>query len=241
MDGSSGNDMKTFINYYGGKYRIAPIYPLPKHDVIIEPFAGGAGYSLRHHKKKVMLFEVNQDLVDMWQWLITARKEDVMSLPTDFEHLDDVNAPNGAKVLIGFCLNTGVVSPCKTKSRWAKEWSSTAQFWGNKRKKRIAEQVEGIKHWECYKISDYSEIINMEATWFVDPPYQKQGVHYPFGSDGIDFEALSKWCLSRDGEIIVCEQEGATWLPWTHSKSVKSNSKTKRSSEVWFYSAAATI
>lgn len=230
-----GVNMKTFINYYGGKFRIAGMYPAPAHNLIVEPFAGGAGYALRHYKHKVMLFEANQDLVDMWQWLISATSDDVMALPTEFTHLDELDVPRGAKVLIGFCLNTGVVTPCKTRSKWAKEYSTTAQFWGDKRRARIAAQVGEIKHWECYKVQNYFQVPDLKATWFIDPPYKAQGIHYPHGSDQIDYSILANWCLGRRGEIIVCEQEGAKWLPWTHSKSVKANAKTKRSAEVWLH------
>lgn len=31
----------------------------------------------------------------------------------------------------------------------------------------------------------------------------------------MDFDALATWCRSRTGQVIVCEQQGATWLPFT--------------------------
>ena len=77
--------MKTFINYFGSKYRSAKMYPDPSCNVIVEPFAGAAGYSLMHHKKKVMLFEKNDILCQMWNWLINASPSDVYDLPVDFE------------------------------------------------------------------------------------------------------------------------------------------------------------
>ena len=227
--------MKTFINYYGAKFRNGNMYPNPSCDVIVEPFAGGAGYSLRHWQKKVFLYEKNQLLVEMWKWLIAASEEDVMSLPIDFDHLDAIDAPTGAKTLIGFCLNTGTVTPCKTRSKWANQYTESEQFWGQKRRKRIASQVNLIKHWECYFVSDYTDIPNTFATWFIDPPYQKQGTYYTHGSQDIDFAHLSNWCHMRSGELIVCEQDGADWMEWTNRKNVKSNAKTKVSSEVWMH------
>lgn len=227
--------MKTFINYYGAKFRIGKMYPYPSCNVIVEPFAGGAGYSLRHYQKKVFLYEKNQSIAEMWKWLISATEDDVMSLPVDFDSLDDIDVPQGAKVLIGFCLNTGTVTPCKTRSKWANQYETSEQFWGDKRRKRIASQVSLIKHWECYKVSDYTDIPNIEATWFIDPPYQKQGQFYPNGSKDIDFIHLSNWCHSRQGELIVCEQDGADWMRWTNKKNVKANAKTKTSMEVWMH------
>ena len=58
----------------------------------------------------------------------------------------------------------------------------------------------------------YEDIQNQPATWFIDPPYQKMGFYYKHKD--IDYNHLSEWCLSRDGQIIVCENEGADWLPF---------------------------
>lgn len=164
--------LKTFINYYGGKWRAAPRYPKPQFDTIIEPFAGGAGYSLRYPDRNVVLYEKDADLVAMWQWLIQASPQDVLDLPVigEFDHLDEVDAPHGAKVMIGFCLNTGSAVSCKSPSRWCRE-HVTDQFWTKGRRKRTSEQVDAITHWRCEQVEDYSDIPNHEATWFVDPPY----------------------------------------------------------------------
>lgn len=211
------------------------MYPPPSNNIIIEPFAGGAGYSLRHYTHKVLLFEKNKILCEMWNWLINATPDDILSLPIEFENIDDVDIPKGAKYLIGFCLNTGSSSPSKRHSVWAKSYNQSAQFWGDKRRLRISKQVSLIKHWECHHVDDYSLIPNMNATWFIDPPYQKMGFYYTHGNSNIDFNYLSQWCLSRQGEIIVCEQSGADWMNWNNYKEVKANAKTKTSHEVWFH------
>ena len=165
--------LKTFINYYGGKWRAAPRYPKPQFDTIIEPFAGGAGYSLRYPDRNVVLYEKDADLVAMWQWLIQASPQDVLDLPVigEFDHLDEVDAPHGAKVMIGFCLNAGAATMCKRPSKWVESGISPGTFWHAPRRKRTAEQVNAIKHWRCEQVEDYSGIPNHEATWFVDPPY----------------------------------------------------------------------
>lgn len=46
------NKLKPFFTYFGGKYRIAPRYPKPQYNTIIEPFAGSAGYSLRYPERE---------------------------------------------------------------------------------------------------------------------------------------------------------------------------------------------
>jgi 16S rRNA G966 N2-methylase RsmD len=53
---------------------------------------------------------------------------------------------------------------------------------------------------------------DVEATWFIDPPYQYGGEHYMINS--IDYNRLAEFCQSRKGQIIVCENTKAGWLPF---------------------------
>ena len=53
----------------------------------------------------------------------------------------------------------------------------------------------------------------------------KQNVMFSFneeqllkGSKLIDYNSLSEWCLSRKGEIIVCENSNADWVPFSNLK-----------------------
>jgi 16S rRNA G966 N2-methylase RsmD len=106
------------------------------------------------------------------------------------------------------------------------KWPS--QFWGDQIQMRISEQMPLIKHWTITNKS-YKDLENIEATWFIDPPYQNMGKHYKFND--IDYNDLSEWCLSRKGQVIVCEQEGADWLPFETFRNLKSL-KSKSSKEV---------
>jgi len=84
-------------------------------------------------------------------------------------------------------------------------------------------KLTGSVTWRVIE-GDYSEAPDIEATWFVDPPYHVSGaraskaergrVRYPNGADDIDYPALARWCRSRRGQVIVCEQPGADWLPF---------------------------
>ena len=40
------NDYSRIFSYYGGKSKIADWYPRAIHDVVIEPFCGGASYTV---------------------------------------------------------------------------------------------------------------------------------------------------------------------------------------------------
>lgn len=83
--------------------------------------------------------------------------------------------------------------------------------------KRVSENLFKIKHWEI-KLGDYTEIENQEATWFIDPPYQFGGAAYPMSNKKIDYENLSQWCKERSGQVLVCENTKADWLPFAPIK-----------------------
>lgn len=86
--------------------------------------------------------------------------------------------------------------------------------WTEAIKERIASQVGFIRHWRVLD-GDYTAAPRIAATWFIDPPYVgRPGAHYIYGSREIDYAELGAWCRRRAGQIIVCEAEGADWLPF---------------------------
>jgi len=226
--------MKLFFTYYGGKYRVARSYPTPKYDKIIEPFAGSAGYSLRYPEKQVHLFDLDPIICGLWDYLIKASPEDIMKLPNDVDRIDDLKICQEAKWLIGFWLNKGTVQPSKSPSRWMRDKTRPNSFWGQVIKERIASQVDGIKHWKISNKS-YDTIENKKATWFIDPPYQLMGKYYKFSS--IDYNKLGIWSKERNGQVIVCEQNGADWLPFIDFKTIKAtegkHGKSKSKEVIW--------
>jgi site-specific DNA-adenine methylase len=213
--------MKPFFTYYGGKWRAAPRYPAPICDTIIEPFAGAAGYSVRHHQKKVILIEKNPKMAAVWRYLIKSTAEEIMSLPliSEGQSVDDLNVCQEAKWFIGLNCNKGAATPCKKLSKWFKDKPN--QFWGDAWRLRVAHGVTLIKHWTLIE-GDYSNAPQIKATWFIDPPYNnKAGSHYP--TQVTDYSALANWCKSRQGQVMVCENEGADWLPFEPFLAIKAN------------------
>ena len=105
-------------------------------------------------------------------------------------------------------------------------------FWGSRVRETVASQVDAIRHWQVYQCSYEDSPVYGEATWFIDPPYQKAGAHYKYGSDGLDYDALATWCRSRQGQVIVCENDGADWLPFQELASTKTTRAGRRSMEV---------
>jgi hypothetical protein len=243
--------LRPFFTFYGGKWRAAPHYPKPKYDTIIEPFAGSAGYSLRYPDRDVTLIERDPVIAATWRYLLRVTPEEILALP-DLEPgstVDDLAVTQEQRWLVGWWLNKGVAAPCKTPSKWMRDvqtgmyGSKTDKyFWGALVRERIASQVDRIRHWKMIEGSMFDVAPDIEATWFIDPPYAAAGKHYRFGSQGIDFAALGDWCRSRRGQVIVCENVGADWLPfepWRDIKASESKTGGKVSREaIWVKDAA---
>jgi hypothetical protein len=222
--------LRPFWRYYGGKWRSARLYPDPKHDTIIEPFAGAAGYSCHWHWRKIVLVDKSPIIAGIWRYLIAATEREILALPDIPEGgtVDDVDAPQEARWLMGFWCNNGAATPCKTNSAWSK--GSAQNGWGAYPRRRVASQVSAIRHWRVIE-GEYSEAPDEAATWLVDPPYSTPaGAYYPH--QPANFPALGEWCRARRGQVIVCEQEGADWLPFRRIGDVKST-KGNSSEVVW--------
>jgi len=66
------------------------------------------------------------------------------------------------------------------------------------------------------------------------------GQYYRYGSDKIDYAKLATWCRARPGEVVVCENEGAKWLPFKPLANVKTTRADSRSREVLWQRSTAT-
>lgn len=204
--------MDTFpgFHYYGRKKQLSKHYPEPAHKKIIEPFAGAAAYSCRYPLHDVTLIDADDNIVDTWEYLISASRQDILKLPIlkpgeSLKNKKFDKLSRGAKLFISFNLGVShhpVYSPSKL-CKWTKEYRD-----------KIADTIHLVSHWKIYK-GNYTLQKNCKCTWFIDPPYQGQaGKAYRCGSDMIDYDKLMKWCLGRKGQVIVCEQYPASWLPF---------------------------
>lgn len=220
--------LRPFFSYYGSKWRAAKSHaPSPSHNKIIEPFAGSAGYSTRFFTHDVMLVDKDEAICGVWDYIIHASATEIRRLPIDVLHVEDLTVCQEAKWLIGFWLNHGTVRPSLTPSSWMRKGTHSSSFWGSEVRERVAWQSEYISHWRVVH-GTYLRALNTQATWYIDPPYQKAGKPYRFGADQIDYQMLAEWCRSRQGQVIVCENEGATWLPFSHGMSIKSSLGTSK-------------
>lgn len=225
------------FSYYGSKSKIAKYYPAPNHLTIVEPFAGSARYSLRWFWFDVTLIEKDEKVFAVWDFLQKASSRDILSLP-DVENGVPLNSlPNwqqmsdGERYLIGFCSNGGSSQPKNVSGR------HNFNSW-NRDKKRISESLHKIRHWNIIQ-GDYEVAPDIDGTWFIDPPYQIKGKWYKHHE--IDYPALAAWSKSRKGQVMVCENEGADWLPFVHLRDIpfthfKSQSDLRRkTSEAVYY------
>lgn len=240
--------LKPFFSYFGSKYRLAPKYKSPSKDILIEPFAGSACYSLHYPHKQVKLYDKYDVICGVWEYLIHAKEQEILDLPIlDADQtVDDFSLIQEAKWLIGFCLVRADFRPAKKlrglglfnagtsyeyKGEYAKPYP--LKTWSVEKKQQITSQLRYIRHWTVEQKS-YDQIENMDATWFIDPPYQIAGKIYVKSSKDIDFNHLGNWCKEREGEIIVCENKTATWLPF-QDFSILMSTQGKETFEVVYY------
>ena len=232
--------IKPFFSYFGSKHRLAPYYPRPLHETIIEPFAGSAAYSVRHHHRRVVLVDKDPVVVGLWSYLLRSSPREILALPelAPGESVDDLPICQEARWLIGRWIDYGAKAPAKRRTPWTSDERHEHGSWGRTIRARLAAQVDKIRHWRIIH-GDYWDAPELEATWFVDPPYQRGGLQYVVSSKDLDFAELGAWCRSRRGQVIVCEESGADWLPFRHLAQIRSVGKTTTGEVIWTNDEAA--
>lgn len=214
--------LRPFFSYYGSKWMLARYYPEPSHPLIVEPFAGSAGYALRHHARNVLLVDLNPVIAALWKFLIRVSAAEIRALPVDVDSMDAVPGCEEARTLVGFWLGRARRAPSRKRTPWAKDGRWPLCFWGERVRERIARQVDQIRHWKAREGS-YESVPLDDATWFVDPPYERQGRWY-YGAPALDYGVMADWARSLPGQVIACENAGASWLPFETFRTARANS-----------------
>lgn len=218
--------------YYGRKKQIAKYYPSPNYNVIIEPFAGSAAYSLYNDnwKKKVILIEKDEKVATIWEWLINkAKPEDILKMG-DLKIGD--RSSNFLHILHAVTKMAFKYKKIKVTPVLERNWEISKRY--------MANNLYKVKHWQII-CGDFTKAPNIEATWFIDPPYKgPSGEGYYHDSDSINYNFLAGWADERRGEVIFCEGELADYLPFEpliESKGVAG----KRSKEKIYYKSSGRI
>lgn len=215
--------MRPFFPFYGSKWNAARRYPAPRYDLVVEPFAGSASYATYYDAPRALLIDADPIVCGVWDYLQRVSGAELAALPDLPCVGDSVDAyaiPAEAKHLIGFWINRGSSTPKRTRTAYSTRTDLGQLTWGPRAKARIAAQVERIRGWRVLEGS-YTVADDVEATWFIDPPYVDKGRSYRVRFSG--HAELGAWCHTRRGQVIVCEAPGATWLPFEPFESFKSS------------------
>lgn len=202
------------FSYYGSKNKIVKHYPSPLYNTIIEPFAGAAWYSVYYKNKNVILNEKNKLLYEIWDYLINYADPEFIIENSNFyagQDIRELGLPQEYVNLLHYCVGYGNNYPRNVvqKSMCERPDNPTWASRVNRILLKIADNLSSIRHWQI-KFGDYKDLPNIEATWFIDPPYQKGGKHYV--TNDVNYEELKEWVISRRGQIIVCENQNGTWM-----------------------------
>jgi site-specific DNA-adenine methylase len=231
--------------FYGGKRRLARFYPAPEHNVVVEPFAGSAAYSVTRlvglrgiapSVDKVILVEKDKRVYDTWVKLLDMEVDDLLTYPI----------PQAGERTSDFLLMT---SACSNRIAHTDEMTVTTRMPEvlERMFRQMAMMLPSVKGKVEIIHGDYTEAPDIEATWFIDPPYhvgsraQQRGMGYASGCNAasLDFAAVAEWSRSRKGQTIVCEQEGADWLPFEHLRPARNSIGLYTTEVVWTDSPAS--
>ena len=224
------------FKWFGSKWQSAKHYPRPEHETIVEPFAGGAGFSLNYSDKNVVLWEDDPNISELWKWLINqaaALPDLVLEIPINLPigtDILDVGLSRGQELLLKHWQRTNNAGDCWKVSPWGHlpgQWTANTRA-------RVADQVGGVAHWE---VRQPIELIDTPCHWFIDPPYLFN-YRYRASLPEFDYDNLCSFVqtIHRDSMVVVCEairkSDGAipNYLPFSHShRSVTSRRKQTQS------------
>lgn len=187
------------FKWFGSKWQAARRYPAPRFDRVCEPFAGGAGYSLRHAARRVTIYEENANLAALWAWLIgPATDADVREIPTGLAvgtDIREIGLSAGQAQLLKHWQRTNNYGECWTVSPWGDKPGQ----WTENTRARVAAEIQYVKHWR-FAVPE----LESETTYFIDPPYL---FNYRYGFRDFNHSALAAAvrALPQPAQVIACE------------------------------------
>lgn len=253
---------KPPLSYYGGKQNmLRHILPLiPRHEIYVEPFAGGAAVFFAKKPVKVeVLNDTNDRLITFYRQLKTNfdelnlmiqgtlhsesdyyRAKEIYQNPDDYQAVEiawavwvQCNMSFGSKIFGGFAFGA---EPKKIS------------FFSQKGK--IKKLNDNVFHFSR-QFDHLPEIYNTpESFYYIDPPYLNSNCGHYGGWTEEDEERLMQWVENRKGKFLLSgypneirntyiEKNGWNYKEITQSLSVsgKHNSgKKKIETLIWNYS-----
>lgn len=177
-------------------------------------------YTLHHRPVAGLGIEANVAVVETWNRICNLSESEILSykLPNVGEVTDD-------HWLIQAAFSEHASTAIKRV--WTKRMNRDAE----PQKRYAAKHVDYAREHIRYLQGHYLDAPDVEATWFIDPPYQK--VVKGYLRDDLDYAQLREFCLSRKGQVVVCEQQGADWLPFHRLYDMKGTVNRETTEMVW--------
>lgn len=215
--------------YFGRKKRLASKYPAPRFPLVIEPFAGSMAYTLHHRPPGAIGVEKDPRVVDLWERLLDGT----------YDLTPPVVGEQDTRLFVKLCAfsDHSLTSPSlKVTEAMARNFARAVTA--------VTEAAEYASTHVAYLEGSWDALPTpaKAATYFIDPPYAKfigrtpgRGGYLESAND-IDYEALAAWCRSLPGQVIVCEQEGADWLPFrplASNQSIGGNQARRQTEVIW--------
>jgi site-specific DNA-adenine methylase len=226
--------------YYGAKNTLSRYYPSPQYQTIVEPFGGSAAYSCYHLSKdenlRAIICEKNPEVCDAWEWLMGCSEQDVIDYPT----------PEIGEQAFDFLIKTCSASNASAKCKSMKFTDRVKRVFEIQKRKIL--KLLPIRDRITFIRGDFRDLDNYEATWFIDPPYQVvsanpktifpagDGYAFDCGASRLDFGELANYCKSRNGQVIVCEKNGATWMDFQPFHQNKTSLNNIYKEVIWYKS-----
>lgn len=130
--------------YFGSKARLASTYEAPRYPVIVEPFAGSAGYSCLHHTHAVILVEADARVVALWRQLMRMSPAEVLTIP----------APQVGVRSTDLLVMLRAASEHSLTGAYITVTERMVSRWGNLLR-RMADMIPKVQHWQIIE-GDYT-------------------------------------------------------------------------------------
>lgn len=206
--------------YFGRKGRLAQSYPAPQYSLVVEPFAGSMAYSLHWKPDEATGYDIDPVVAKVWNRVSQMTLGEI----TDFypPRIGQRTTDRWAMMAAGSHGTSRAESYLWTE-RMARDFE--------KQRRLALRNRDYSRAHVTYNCADYHEAPDVEVTWFIDPPYQH--VRRGYERDNIDYGELAEWCMSRRGQVIVCEQAGADWLPFQPLREIRGTTNKLTTEVVW--------